>query len=98
MTAFALLVVAGFGAGVVGTVAGLASLVSYPALLAAGLPPLSANVSMTRHSATLPQAHSSTMRCSSERNAVRLAIRFSTSTRCVLAIWSAVAQDCSGSS
>ena len=47
MTAFALLVVAGFGAGVVGTVAGLASLVSYPALLAAGLPPLSANVSNT---------------------------------------------------
>lgn len=41
------LVLAGFGAGVVGSVAGLASLVSYPALLAVGLSPLSANVSNT---------------------------------------------------
>lgn len=47
MIAFLLLVVAGIGAGVVGTVAGLASLVSYPALLAFGLPPLAANVSNT---------------------------------------------------
>ncbi len=39
-----LLVVAGFAAGVSGSVAGLASLFSYPALLAAGLPPLAANV------------------------------------------------------
>ena len=38
---------AGFGGGLVGSVAGLASLVSYPALLAAGLPPVSANVSNT---------------------------------------------------
>jgi uncharacterized membrane protein YfcA len=41
------LVLAGFGGGVTGSVAGLASLVSYPALLAAGLPPVTANVSNT---------------------------------------------------
>jgi uncharacterized protein len=38
---------AGVLAGVVSVVAGLASLVSYPALLAAGLPPLAANVTNT---------------------------------------------------
>jgi uncharacterized membrane protein YfcA len=38
---------AGFGGGLTGSVAGLASLVSYPALLAAGLPPVTANVSNT---------------------------------------------------
>ncbi|MEU5842135.1 sulfite exporter TauE/SafE family protein [Rhodococcus sp. NPDC047139] len=42
-----LLVVAGFFAGVVGFVTGLASLVSYPALLAAGLSPVAANVTNT---------------------------------------------------
>ena len=41
------LLVAGVLAGVAGSVAGLASLVSYPALLAAGLPPLTANVTNT---------------------------------------------------
>ena len=41
------LVLAGFGGGLIGSVAGLASLVSYPALLAVGLPPLSANMSNT---------------------------------------------------
>ncbi len=41
------LVAAGLGAGLVGSVAGLASLVSYPALLAAGLSPLAANVTNT---------------------------------------------------
>jgi uncharacterized protein len=41
------LVFAGFGGGVAGSVAGLASLVSYPALLAVGLPPVTANVSNT---------------------------------------------------
>jgi uncharacterized membrane protein YfcA len=41
------LVLAGFGGGLVGSVAGLASLISYPALLAVGLPPVSANVSNT---------------------------------------------------
>jgi len=41
------LVLAGFGGGLIGSVAGLASLVSYPALLAVGLPPLSANMSHT---------------------------------------------------
>ncbi|TQS43784.1 sulfite exporter TauE/SafE family protein [Cryptosporangium phraense] len=44
---FLLLVVAGFAAGLTGTIAGLASLVSYPALLAIGLPPVSANVTNT---------------------------------------------------
>jgi uncharacterized membrane protein YfcA len=39
-----LLVVAGLGAGLTGSVAGLASLFSYPALLAVGLPPVTANV------------------------------------------------------
>jgi uncharacterized protein len=43
----ALLVLAGAGAGLVGSVAGLASLVSYPTLLAAGLPPVAANVTNT---------------------------------------------------
>jgi uncharacterized membrane protein YfcA len=41
------LVLAGFGAGVTGSVAGLASLVSYPVLLALGLPPVTANVTNT---------------------------------------------------
>ncbi|MBY6569811.1 sulfite exporter TauE/SafE family protein, partial [Rhodococcus sp. BP-154] len=44
---FGLLVVAGFFAGLVGFVTGLASLVSYPALLAAGLSPVAANVTNT---------------------------------------------------
>ncbi|MGU3292377.1 TSUP family transporter [Williamsia sp. M5A3_1d] len=43
----ALLVAAGFGAGLVGYITGLASIVSYPALLLAGLPPLAANVTNT---------------------------------------------------
>jgi uncharacterized membrane protein YfcA len=38
---------AGLGGGFIGSVAGLASLVSYPALLAAGLPPVTANVTNT---------------------------------------------------
>jgi len=41
------LVFAGFGGGLVGSIAGLASLVSYPALLAVGLPPVTANVTNT---------------------------------------------------
>jgi uncharacterized protein len=41
------LLLAGFGGGLLGSVAGLASLVSYPALLAIGLPPVTANVSNT---------------------------------------------------
>lgn len=47
MSTDAWLVLAGVGAGLTGSVAGLASLVSYPALLAAGLPPLAANVTNT---------------------------------------------------
>ena len=39
--------VAGVGAGLCGSVAGLASVVSYPALLAVGLSPLAANVTNT---------------------------------------------------
>ncbi|SIS01000.1 hypothetical protein SAMN05445060_2159 [Williamsia sterculiae] len=42
-----LLVVAGYFAGLIGYVTGLASLVSYPALLAVGLPPVAANVTNT---------------------------------------------------
>lgn len=42
-----LLVVAGVGAGLAGYLTGLASLVSYPALLAAGLSPVAANVTNT---------------------------------------------------
>jgi uncharacterized membrane protein YfcA len=41
------LIVAGIAAGIVSTVAALASLVSYPVLLALGLPPLAANVTNT---------------------------------------------------
>lgn len=44
---FLLLVLAGVGAGLTGSVAGLASLVSYPAVLATGLGPVSANVTNT---------------------------------------------------
>jgi hypothetical protein len=43
----ALLVTAGVAAGLAGSVAGLASLFSYPALLAVGLPPVAANVTNT---------------------------------------------------
>ncbi len=42
-----LLLVAGAAAGLVGSVAGLASLISYPALLAVGLGPVQANVTNT---------------------------------------------------
>nr|WP_098959334.1 sulfite exporter TauE/SafE family protein [Pseudonocardia sp. N23] len=42
-----LLLVAGFGAGLSGSMAGLASLFSYPALLAVGLPPTTANMTNT---------------------------------------------------
>lgn len=41
----ALVIAAGFVAGIVNTAAGAGSLLTFPALLAAGLPPLSANVS-----------------------------------------------------
>ncbi len=44
---FPLLVAAGIGAGLAGSMAGLASLFSYPALLAVGLPPVAANVTNT---------------------------------------------------
>jgi uncharacterized membrane protein YfcA len=42
-----LLLVAGVGAGLIGSIAGLASLLSYPALLATGLAPVAANVTNT---------------------------------------------------
>src|SRR2546421_5426007 len=42
-----LLILAGIGAGITGSTAGLASLISYPALLAVGLPPVTANVTNT---------------------------------------------------
>jgi uncharacterized membrane protein YfcA len=41
------LVAAGVAAGIISTVVGLASVVSYPALLAIGLPPLAANMTNT---------------------------------------------------
>lgn len=41
------LLLAGFGGGLSGSIAGLASLISYPALLAVGVPAISANVSNT---------------------------------------------------
>lgn len=41
------LLLAGIGAGLTGSIAGLASLVSYPALLAVGLAPVTANVTNT---------------------------------------------------
>jgi uncharacterized protein len=44
---FGFLVLAGIGAGLTGSIAGLASLISYPALLAAGIPPVTANVTNT---------------------------------------------------
>ena len=42
-----MLFLAGLGGGLFGSIAGLASLVSYPALLALGLPPVTANVTNT---------------------------------------------------
>src|SRR4051812_46344181 len=42
-----LLLVAGIGGGLVGSIAGLASLTTYPALLVIGLPPVTANVTNT---------------------------------------------------
>lgn len=42
-----ILALAGFGAGLVGSIAGLASLISYPVLLAIGVPPVMANVTNT---------------------------------------------------
>ena len=42
-----LLFVAGIGGGLVGSIAGLASLTTYPALLLIGLPPVAANVTNT---------------------------------------------------
>ena len=44
---WAVLLLAGLAAGLVGSVAGLASLISYPALLAVGLGPVAANVTNT---------------------------------------------------
>jgi uncharacterized membrane protein YfcA len=44
---FGFLILAGIGAGLTGSIAGLASLISYPALLATGLPPVTANISNT---------------------------------------------------
>src|ERR1700722_6536336 len=41
------LLAAGVGGGIAGTMASIASVVSYPALLALGLPPLAANVTNT---------------------------------------------------
>ena len=44
---FAFLVLAGVGAGLTGSIAGLASLISYPSLLAVGIPPVTANITNT---------------------------------------------------
>jgi uncharacterized membrane protein YfcA len=44
MTEFVVAVVAGFGAGLMNSVVGAGTLISFPAMLAIGLPPLSANV------------------------------------------------------
>ncbi|CCG03308.1 sulfite exporter TauE/SafE family protein [Blastococcus saxobsidens] len=44
---FVFLVLAGVGAGLTGSIAGLASLISYPALLATGVPPVTANITNT---------------------------------------------------
>jgi uncharacterized membrane protein YfcA len=44
---FGSLVLAGIGAGLTGSIAGLASLISYPALLATGLAPVTANITNT---------------------------------------------------
>jgi uncharacterized membrane protein YfcA len=44
---FVFLMLAGIGGGLTGSIAGLASLISYPSLLATGLPPVAANVTNT---------------------------------------------------
>lgn len=73
----ALLLVAGVAAGLTGSIAGLASLFSYPALLAAGLPPIAANVTNTvaLFSTTVGAAASSRRELRDQRNRlVRLAL------------------------
>lgn len=47
ISTFLFLIVAGFGAGLLASTAGMASLISYPALLSVGLPPVLANVTNT---------------------------------------------------
>ena len=47
MPEFLFLMVAGVGAGLAGSIAGLASLISYPALLVTGVPPVAANMTNT---------------------------------------------------
>jgi uncharacterized protein len=59
-----LLALAGTVAGVIGTAGGITSLVSYPALLAVGIPPLAANV--TNSVALLGSGLSSTLRSRTE--------------------------------
>ena len=44
---FVVLLLAGIGGGLTGSIAGLASLMTYPALLATGVPPLTANITNT---------------------------------------------------
>ena len=44
---FGFLLLAGIGAGLTGSIAGLASLISYPALLLTGIPPVTANITNT---------------------------------------------------
>lgn len=58
------LVVGGVGAGVLGTAGGITSLVSYPVLLAAGIPPYAAN--LTNSIALLGSGASSTLRSRGE--------------------------------
>ncbi|MCU1513256.1 MAG: sulfite exporter TauE/SafE family protein [Microbacteriaceae bacterium] len=60
ITELLFLAIAGVVAGVIGTAGGVASLVSYPALLAVGLPPLAANV--TNSVALLGSGFSSALR------------------------------------
>ncbi|EHR60038.1 sulfite exporter TauE/SafE family protein [Saccharomonospora cyanea] len=73
----ALLLLAGVAAGLTGSIAGLASLFSYPALLAAGLPPIAANVTNTvaLFSTTVGAAAASRRELRSQRaRLVRLAL------------------------
>ena len=53
MISHILLVVSGIATGIVATVGGIGSIVSYPSLLAFGLPPIAANVTNTTALAVL---------------------------------------------
>lgn len=73
VTTMSLLVVGGFGAGVLGTSGGITSLIAYPVLLAAGITPFAAN--LTNSIALLGSGASSTARSRADLRGQEAALR-----------------------